>query len=110
MGHLASKAEIVSIIRRFDTDGDAKVNLAEFSEAIKSQLSQSQGFKVKKKLPQYQAPTKLSLPKQEKSRVSQSFISTPSKRQSTPGKLISSKVSGSSKKKRPMSAGKAYGA
>lgn len=26
MGYLASKIELVSIIRRFDTDGDAKVN------------------------------------------------------------------------------------
>ncbi|MFS8159537.1 MAG: EF-hand domain-containing protein [Candidatus Roizmanbacteria bacterium] len=30
MGYVSSKMEVVSIIRRFDTDGDAKVNLNEF--------------------------------------------------------------------------------
>jgi Ca2+-binding EF-hand superfamily protein len=36
MGHLASKSEIIAILRRFDLDGDAKVNLVEFGEAIKT--------------------------------------------------------------------------
>jgi Ca2+-binding EF-hand superfamily protein len=36
MGHLASKAEIVAILRRLDLDGDAKINLKEFGEAIKT--------------------------------------------------------------------------
>ena len=36
MGHIASKGEIVGIIRRFDTDGDAKVNFEEFCEGMKS--------------------------------------------------------------------------
>jgi len=27
MGHIATKAEIVAILRRFDLDGDAKINL-----------------------------------------------------------------------------------
>eukprot|EP00349_Pseudokeronopsis_sp_Brazil_P009930 CAMPEP_0202979232 /NCGR_PEP_ID=MMETSP1396-20130829/85442_1 /ASSEMBLY_ACC=CAM_ASM_000872 /TAXON_ID= /ORGANISM="Pseudokeronopsis sp., Strain Brazil" /LENGTH=137 /DNA_ID=CAMNT_0049718571 /DNA_START=251 /DNA_END=664 /DNA_ORIENTATION=- len=35
-GHIASKSEIISIIRRFDTDGDAKVNFEEFTEGMKS--------------------------------------------------------------------------
>jgi len=39
VGYLASKQELVSIIRRIDTDGDAKVNFEEFSESIKSQYS-----------------------------------------------------------------------
>jgi len=39
MGHLATKQEIVAILRRFDLDGDAKINLQEFGEAIKTQLS-----------------------------------------------------------------------
>lgn len=38
-GHLASKKEIVAIIRRMDTDGDSKLNLFEFAEGIKSQLA-----------------------------------------------------------------------
>lgn len=41
MGHLASKAEIVAILRRLDLDGDAKINLTEFGEAIKTQLAVS---------------------------------------------------------------------
>ena len=30
MGYLASKEELISIIRRFDLDGDAKINFDEF--------------------------------------------------------------------------------
>lgn len=33
---MAGKEQLVSIIRRFDTDGDAKINLKEFSELLKS--------------------------------------------------------------------------
>jgi Ca2+-binding EF-hand superfamily protein len=36
MGYLASKQELLSIIRRFDLDGDAKININEFVEGIKS--------------------------------------------------------------------------
>lgn len=47
MGHLASKSEIVAILRRFDLDGDAKINLKEFGDAIKTQLSQSNPVKLR---------------------------------------------------------------
>jgi Ca2+-binding EF-hand superfamily protein len=36
MGCLASKQELVAMIRRFDTDGDAKINIEEFEEGIRS--------------------------------------------------------------------------
>jgi Ca2+-binding EF-hand superfamily protein len=36
VSYLASKQELVAIIRRFDTDGDAKINRDEFIEGIKS--------------------------------------------------------------------------
>lgn len=39
VGHIASKQELVAIIRRIDTDGDAKMNSEEFAEGIKSQFS-----------------------------------------------------------------------
>lgn len=39
MGHLASKHEIVAVLRRFDMDGDAKVNFKEFELGIKSSLT-----------------------------------------------------------------------
>jgi Ca2+-binding EF-hand superfamily protein len=39
VGYVASKQELVSIIRRIDTDGDAKINVNEFGEGIKSQFS-----------------------------------------------------------------------
>ena len=48
MGHLASKAEIVGILRRFDLDGDAKINLQEFGEAIKTQLAASRPVKLRR--------------------------------------------------------------
>ena len=41
MGHVASKKEIVAILRRLDLDGDAKVNFEEFSDAIKTKLAAS---------------------------------------------------------------------
>mmetsp|Transcript_1336 Transcript_1336/g.1732 ORF Transcript_1336/g.1732 Transcript_1336/m.1732 type:complete len:95 (-) Transcript_1336:376-660(-) len=47
MGHLASKQEIVAILRRFDLDGDAKINMQEFGEAIKTQLAASNPIKLR---------------------------------------------------------------
>ena len=47
MGHLASKQEIVAILRRFDLDGDAKINMSEFGEAIKTQLAASKPVKLR---------------------------------------------------------------
>ena len=34
MGHVATKQEIVSIIRRFDLDGDCKISLEEVQEGL----------------------------------------------------------------------------
>jgi len=50
-GYLASKLELISIIRRFDTDGDAKINLEEFQEGVRSGFlaCQSTGSAVKTK-------------------------------------------------------------
>jgi len=36
MNYVPTRFELVSIIRRIDTDGDAKLNLKEFSESVKS--------------------------------------------------------------------------
>ena len=47
MGHLASKQEIVAILRRLDLDGDAKINIKEFGEAIKTQLASSQPVRLR---------------------------------------------------------------
>lgn len=47
MGHLASKSEIVAILRRLDLDGDAKINLKEFGEAIRTQLASSTPLKLR---------------------------------------------------------------
>lgn len=37
--HVATKAELVGILRRFDIDGDQKINLKEFELGIKSSLA-----------------------------------------------------------------------
>lgn len=37
--HVATKAELVGILRRFDIDGDQKINLKEFDLGIKSTLT-----------------------------------------------------------------------
>jgi hypothetical protein len=47
MGHLASKQEIIAILRRLDLDGDAKINYQEFGEAIKTQLASSNPLKLR---------------------------------------------------------------
>ena len=39
MGHLSTKQELVAILRRFDMDGDAKINMAEFAVGMKSSLT-----------------------------------------------------------------------
>ena len=39
MGHLASRQELMGILRRFDMDGDAKINFAEFALGMKSSLT-----------------------------------------------------------------------
>ena len=39
MGHLSTKQELIAILRRFDMDGDAKINLAEFTLGMKSSLT-----------------------------------------------------------------------
>ena len=47
MGHLATKQEIVAILRRFDLDGDAKINLQEFGEAIRTKLGASKPLQLR---------------------------------------------------------------
>lgn len=39
MGHLATKQELIAILRRFDMDGDAKINMSEFALGMKSSLT-----------------------------------------------------------------------
>lgn len=53
MNYVPTRFELVSIIRRIDTDGDAKLNIKEFSESIKSQfaLVNKYGSKAKKSKP-----------------------------------------------------------
>ena len=38
-GHVATKEELIAVLRRFDVDGDAKINLQEFELGIKSTLT-----------------------------------------------------------------------
>ena len=40
-GHYASERELMAIIRRIDTDGDAKLNYEEFSDFLRKQASSS---------------------------------------------------------------------
>lgn len=39
MSHVATKRELVAILRRLDLDGDAKINFKEFEIALKSSLT-----------------------------------------------------------------------
>lgn len=47
MNYVASKQQIIGVLRRFDLDGDAKVNFEEFQNGIKTSLTQ---FAVRKSL------------------------------------------------------------
>jgi hypothetical protein len=42
---------LIAIIRRIDTDGDAKINIEEFGENIRSQLSLTSPYTTKAKNP-----------------------------------------------------------
>ena len=48
MGHIATKAEIVSVIRRFDLDGDCKISLEEFADGLLSHNKAKSGKKKPK--------------------------------------------------------------
>ena len=39
MGHVATKQELIAILRRFDVDGDAKINFKEFELGLRSSLT-----------------------------------------------------------------------
>ena len=39
MGFVASKNHLIAILRRFDMDGDAKIDMKEFAAGMKSSLS-----------------------------------------------------------------------
>jgi Ca2+-binding EF-hand superfamily protein len=39
MGHVATKQELIAILRRYDVDGDAKINFKEFELGIRSSLT-----------------------------------------------------------------------
>ena len=38
-GHISTKQELIAILRRFDMDGDAKINFKEFEMGMKSTLT-----------------------------------------------------------------------
>lgn len=38
-GHVATKSELIGILRRYDMDGDAKINFKEFELGLKSSLT-----------------------------------------------------------------------
>lgn len=58
--HIPSKQELVSILRRFDLDGDAKISFTEFKEGMKSNLTV---FEEKKKK-RTQSGTTINRPRQ----------------------------------------------
>ena len=50
-GHVSSNSELVAILRRFDMDGDAKINYKEFEIGIKSNLTIFSNEQQKKNRP-----------------------------------------------------------
>ena len=38
MGHVSTKQELIAILRRYDIDGDAKINFKEFELGLRSSL------------------------------------------------------------------------
>ena len=39
MGHVATKQELIAVLRRYDIDGDAKINFKEFELGLRSSLT-----------------------------------------------------------------------
>jgi len=50
MGYVATKQDLVAILRRFDMDGDAKINLQEFEYGMRSSLISASGKSTHKQL------------------------------------------------------------
>ena len=50
-GHISTKQELIAILRRFDMDGDAKINFKEFELGMKSTLNVFGEVPRKKKRP-----------------------------------------------------------
>ena len=48
-GHISTKQELIAILRRFDMDGDAKINFKEFELGMKSTLTIFGGAKKKQR-------------------------------------------------------------
>ena len=105
-GHIASKNEIISIIRRFDTDGDAKVNLEEFTDGMKTAMVvHSSSSKKERKSHSQVSASKILIKSSSKIALKKKISSTPMKDNSVKQKGHQSKNSflglAQPKKKRP---------
>jgi len=104
VGYLASKQELVAVIRRVDLDGDAKINLEEFNEGVRSQFSLTSSY-ASKTQPQKPNASFGAMTKQN----SRSNIMSASKKSksnvNTPMKSTASKLG--KQKRKPQSANKA---
>mmetsp|Transcript_7632 Transcript_7632/g.7007 ORF Transcript_7632/g.7007 Transcript_7632/m.7007 type:complete len:177 (+) Transcript_7632:437-967(+) len=107
-GHIASKNEIISIIRRFDTDGDAKVNLEEFMDGMKTAMVAHSSSSKKERQSQVSA-SQIITKSSSKVGLKKKISSTPMKEKK--GHQSKGSISGLalSKKKRPQSASKSTG-
>ena len=54
-GHYASERELLSIIRRIDTDGDAKLAYEEFSEFLRPIIPKPSYFEASSNIRSYSA-------------------------------------------------------
>jgi len=43
MGYVATKQELIAILRRFDMDGDAKISYKEFELGMRSSMAKIEG-------------------------------------------------------------------
>ena len=96
VGYLASKQELIAIIRRVDTDGDAKICLEEFNEGVRSQFSLVSPFKTRAKVENPTASFAMRKSSSKSDLKSRSNANTPLKN--------SKYLKSSAKKKRPSSA------
>ncbi len=93
-GHVATQHELVSILRRFDMDGDAKINFKEFEVGLKSSLS-TYGTRRKAR------PKSGSTVQRVKARIPPTFNSTRSQLQKSESKLQRSASARSLTPRRP---------
>ena len=109
-GHIATKQELIAILRRFDMDGDAKINFKEFETGMKSTLTIYGGKTKRTKSSQRinNTASKVSLFKTASSHMQKPSMATPRARSANQRPRKTSKSIGRRKQSQMRNTGMSY--